>query len=116
MTTSITGNTMARISRGVNILVADAKRGPVGFVFLSKKRTAELNALKTSPFYQGLTLVESRDDKTVFRTKLAGINDRDTFIKEATEAAHAVGVGVGVGVEDSKTVKATKVAKKAETV
>lgn len=99
----------AKIARGVNVQVTEAKRlGAIGFVFLSKKRVSELNALKTSSFYQGLTLNESRDDKIVFRTKLAGMSDADAFVREAVEAAHAVGVGV-----ESETVE---VSAKAEVV
>jgi hypothetical protein len=85
----------AQITRGVNVYISTMKRmkKPMGFVMLSKKRVAELELLKSSPFYQSMTLVTSRDDKNLFKTILASDDDRAKFVIEAVEAAHAVGVG-----------------------
>jgi hypothetical protein len=94
-----------KIARGVVIRVWNNKRSITAYVRLSKKRTAELNALKTSAFYQKLTLVETRRDVTVFRTTLSSFADRPAFIKEATEAANAV----GVGLDQVMTVKSSRV-------
>jgi hypothetical protein len=83
-----------RISRGVNARVSELKRGgALGKVFLSKKRVEELSALKSSPFYQGMTLVESRDDKVLFKLKIGSMAEAETFLNNATAAANAVGVG-----------------------
>ena len=112
MNTINTSDKDVKIARGIVIRVWNTKRAITAFVRVSKKRSVELNLLKTSAFFQNMTLNEERRDVTVFRTKLASFADRDTFIKEATEAAHAV----GVGIEDVNTMKAPKAAKKAELV
>ena len=94
-----------RIMRGVNIKVVNGKREPLAFVILSKNRTAELDALKGNAFYQTLTLVEDRSDKTVFRIKLANYSEAEAFVEQATAAAHEAGVGIQA---EAKTVTKTQ--------
>ncbi len=82
-----------RIVRGVNVKVVNGKRGALAFVILSKNRQEELNALKTSPFYQTLTLIDGRDDKIVFRTNISSFDEAESFVDSAVTAASEVGVG-----------------------
>jgi hypothetical protein len=84
-----------KISRGVHVRVRHLKRGDHACceVLLSKKRTSELTALKTSPFYQEMTFVDSRDDRIVFRKYLASMEEAISFLGDAMTAANEVGVG-----------------------
>ena len=90
-----------KISRGVHVRARPLKRGnrAAGEVLLSKKRAAELTALKTSQFYQDMTFIDSRDDRIVFRKYLASMADAEAFFSAATSAANAVGVGEAVVLE-----------------
>ena len=94
-----------RIIRGVNVKVVNGKRAPLAFVILSKNRAAELEALKGNAFYQKLTLVTDRDDKTVFRTKLNNFSEAEAFVEQATAAALEAGIG---GTVEAKTVTKTQ--------
>lgn len=100
-----------KISRGVNARVSELKRGgALGKVFLSKKRFNELLSLKTSPFYQGMTLVESRGDKILFKKKLGSMNEAEAFLADAIAAAGAVGVGSTATVLPTRTKSTVKTA------
>lgn len=93
-----------KVSRGVNARVSELKRGgALGKVFLSKKRVEELLALKTSPFYQGMTLVESRGDKILFKRKIGSMVEAEAFLADAIAAANAVGVGSSTTVLPTRT-------------
>ena len=83
-----------KISRGVHARVKELKRGgALGMVFLSKKRNAELSALKTSSFFQEMTLVEDREDRTLFKKPLNSMADAEAFLASVISEANAVGVG-----------------------
>ena len=100
-----------KVSRGVNARVSELKRGgALGKVFLSKKRVDELLALKTSPFYQGMTLVESRGDKILFKKKIGSMDEAEAFLADAIAAAGAVGIGSGASVLPTRTTATVKTA------
>ena len=79
------------ISRGVNLTIGVGRK-VVAFVFVSKNRTKELELLKSSPFYQRMELITSRADRNLFKMELENAEAALDFIKQAVEAANAVGV------------------------
>jgi len=98
-----------KISRGVHASVELRKRGGAeAQVYLSKKRVAELETLKTSPLFQSLTLIEGRSSKTLFRTKLGSMADAEAWLNSVVAAANAVGIGSALVLVDVKNTQTQK--------